>query len=477
MLASNLIINKNNKMKYKFLNILIFLSVLSACTKDFEEINKNPNAAEKVPATNLLVNGIVSSINEIHGNSLNLTTTGVLAQHYAEIQYIDVDNYAFRFDFLQGNWNTIYASPLMDFQRILEDETAGTNVKAAARVMKAYNMSILTDLWGHVPYSEALQDGIYNPVYDSQEFIYQDLVSELKLAVEEFNTEAEPIGEGDVIFDQDINKWIKFANSLNLRLMNRAKHKVSSYEADMNEIIASGNIMSSHDDNAILHYPGTSTNRNPIFENALTRNDHAVSATLIDLMLDLEDPRVSTYAKVNINGDYVGHVNGMPTPPSLLDVSPIGAIFIDDATAGLAMMTYDEVLYIIAELDMNNHDLLHEAVMASVNRYNLAGNAEFMEKVHEMHTADPLEAIISLKWIALFGNSPEAYSEFRRTGYPSSLKEVANSIYPEQGVPHRLPYPNLESSLNSANHEAARAAQNLVNETAAFGDEMWWVIE
>ncbi|MFK7906136.1 MAG: SusD/RagB family nutrient-binding outer membrane lipoprotein, partial [Chitinophagales bacterium] len=148
--------------------------------------------------------------------------------------------------------------------------------------------------------------------------------------------------------------------------------------------------------------------------------------------------------------------------------------FIDDATAPSCIMTYAELMFIKAEA-MNDKQAYMDGITASMEKMGVAADAAYMDAAGAAYDTGALEATINQKWIALFGNGAEAYSEYRRTKYPATIQEVPESVYPGQGVPYRFAYPTSEYSVNETNLQAAIDGQG-VDATGLYGSEMWWVM-
>lgn len=465
-------------LSYKFLTALLVVSLLSACTKNFEEFNTNPNEPEVVPLTNLLISGLTRSIDRINGASMNMTYAGLWAQHYAKIQYIDEDYYQFRESAMEAHWEALYAGPLVDLQDIINTDGAGVNMKAAAMTLKAYVFSVLTDCWGAVPYSQALNVSEFvQPVYDSQEAIYRDLVEQLRIAAAMFDVTADDLGAGDMIYGGDVSKWKKFANSLRVRLLNRMVGVDPSVQSDLMSLVNSSDVFQSNDDNATLYYPGDASWSNPIYENKNVdgRNDHAISKTMTDMLgpNGINDPRLPIYADQNINGEYAGQPNGSDQPADFSVISAIGTFYRDDPTNPVHFMCYDELLFIKAEVNGDKQTYL-DAIQAGFDAYGVSGDQAYWDAAGAAYDADAQKSVITYKWIGLFGNGCEAWSEYRRTGYPSEIQEVPGSVYPGLGIPNRFAYPGIEVSTNEANLANARADQNINSGAPLHGDKMWW---
>lgn len=189
---------------------ILFLLLISACTQDFEEINTNPNDAElsKASPSMLLTNSIESMTDRVHEIFLGEEMGNCWAQHEAKCQYTDEDRYIYRTSVVNLSWTSFYAASGMDVQTLYNVAVAKQheNYQGVALVMKSYISSLLTDLFGPIPYSEAWK-GAENtlPKYDSQESIYRDVLAKLAEANDLLDDHGEEI-EGDILFDGDILK-------------------------------------------------------------------------------------------------------------------------------------------------------------------------------------------------------------------------------------------------------------------------------
>ena len=464
----------------KIVFVLMALVVgLSACDRNFEEINTNPNDPTTVPNTNILLSSLISGMDRIHGASMNMTYAGLWVQHYAKIQYIDEDRYAYRPSAIDAHWTGLYAGPLFDLQNIIDNATADEpNMKAAAMTLKAYYLSVVTDCWGMAPFAEALQGATnLSPVYDSQDAIYAGLESMLAEANGMFDASADDLGVGDIMFNSDIDKWQRFCNSLRVRLLVRTSGANAGALAEAGTILASQPVMMSNADNAGFSYVGDATYSNPIYENKYVdgRDDHAMSEPLINLMntggfSSVMDPRLPIYAETNDDGDYVGQPNGTIEPSDFGQNSRIGAAFRDTPTAPVYGMTYADLLFLSAEINQSKADYL-AAIAASHDQHGASADQTYLADADAAWDANWQQALGEQKWIALFGNGVEAFAEARRLDFPV-LVEAGRSVYPGQGVPVRFPYASTENLTNGTNLGAAESAQG-VGATGLFA-RVWW---
>jgi len=366
-----------------FAGLLLGVSLLSSCTKDFEELNKNPNSPVDVPAINIFTGALEDAISRQMGGWEQTYYTGNWSQQWSKVQYIDEDRYQPRD--MSSYFQNPYINELKNLTIVVNKATEDEDFKlaAAAKVMKAQIFLYITDLWGDIPYFEALQgfdkDGTLTPKYDKQSEIYADLL----LKLEEANaalTGTVIFGTGDLLYGGDPVKWKKLANSLKLRILNRVagtpySHtynmagggivttsagaaRMADADAKIAAILSSPStypVLESGDDNAYLAYPGLPY-RNPVFNALFTRTDHGISETMVDWLLARNDPRVHIYAQPTPNSQatpplqYVGFQNGRElTSAPFPSISLLGTAIGYDENAPFYLMTYDEVAFLKAE--------------------------------------------------------------------------------------------------------------------------------
>jgi hypothetical protein len=291
-----------------------------------------------------------------------------------------------------------------------------------------------------------------------------------------FDPAGDDLGAGDLIYAGDAGKWKKFANSVRARLLNRAKHKVPAYATELQALLNNpGDLIASNAENAKMGYlNATPDGSNPIFSNKKNdgRNDHCVSKTLVDLMTG--DPRLSVYADTNNAGIYVGQPNGTIEPNPFSAVSQIGTAFRDDPTNPSFLFSYAEILFIKAEAN-NDKQAYLDAIAASCAQFGVTADAGFLAAADAAYAANAAKALGTHKWLALFGDGCEAFTEFRRTGFPSEIVEVPGTAYPGQGVPRRFAYATSETGNNKVNLEAAIQSQS-IDASGIFGNKMWWAL-
>jgi hypothetical protein len=345
--------------------------------------------------------------------------------------------------------------------------------------------SLMTDLWGAVPYSEAVKGTAatpsYTPQYDSQEQVYAGVLADLKLANEKLVVGGPGIS-GDILFGGNIGQWKKFANSLRLKLANRqAVKKPAESRAIMAEILGDPvkyPVFTSNNDYAVLKHSNTLPSNNEWNQIMIQggRTDWNLSKTLVDRLNALEDPRRTVYGQP-VNGQYVGHPNGLPDAIAttyLSTSSRIGTYF-TATTAPSVIMSYAELQFILAEAALDGditgsaQEYYEKGIAASFGQYGLTMPADYLTK------AGPAtkENVLTQKWIALFGQGVEAWTEYRRTGYPVLPPKDPRAFFMNDGVlPTRLQYPSSEYSLNRAQLDAGIALNGGPDNLKT---KMWWV--
>ncbi|WP_240935803.1 SusD/RagB family nutrient-binding outer membrane lipoprotein [Hymenobacter sp. HDW8] len=479
-----------NISKYRKLTLIVPFTLmlgLGACEKDFEELNKNPNVAEVATPSFVLTNALESTIDRQFGVEASMDGGDIIVQHMAKIQYPDEDAYFFRTGTYQNIWNGFYAQGLEDFNLIskLGVEQKNPNYQAVGLIMRAYTFSLLTDIYGDIPYSDALRakEGVLQPKYDKQQDVYKGILGELKQATTLIDPSGSAIS-GDILFDGDMTHWLKFANSLRLRLAMRiVDADPATADPIIKEVLASpATLFQSNADNAQLQYGTAAPNNNPINENRKTRDDHRVSTTLVSKLTALKDPRLAIYAeKPEAGGDYVGVPNGIDAETAnglgLSKTSRLGNYFTRADAPGV-LMTYAEVLFFRAEaiarglVAGNAATTYTSAIRASMEQFGITDNAAITAYLAQpavvYNAANYKQSIGNQKWIALFQQGLEAWSEYRRLDYPNDLKPGPEAALAK--LPTRFIYPGNEQSVNLANYKAAVANQGADNLTT----KLWW---
>ena len=475
---------KRNIVKTALLASWAFLSV--GCTDSFEDVNTDPDSTAEAPLTNVLAYTLQRTSSTLFDAWNDLNEPSTYGGHVAKIQYIDESRYEFRPGVVESKWYYIYLT--YNNAKTIQERAAEeglTNMENVAKIWGVQLMQIATDTWRDVPYTEAakMEEGILLPKYDTQETIYPALLKELGEAADALASGAsDDLGTGDVLFKGNINKWQRYCNSLRLRLAMRISAADPALAKSTIETVL-GNpskypVIDSNADNAFFMWPGSSPYMEPWANDSRTRDDHAISDVMVNLLAELEDPRLPVYAHpiANDGKSFVGFEIGAKTQVDLKSVSRIGARFRDDFAGFTPYFRAAETLFIVAEASklgwntgMSTKEAYEKAVTLSLEENGiadastyLAGKAKFDDTMKQIHEQ---------AWISLFKQGMECWSHFRRTGVPATHHVAAGSPYPGHNTPpFRYPYPGNEANLNGANN-----SQFIGNQKDFFwGQQMWW---
>ena len=469
--------------------------LVTGCTKKFDSINVNPNAATVVPATNVLGRGIINSASVLFGERLDIYYTGSYAGQTAAI---GLGDYEYRVDINNSMWTSIYTAmtDLVDAADIAKKE-GNTNLYAAALTLKAYDAQKATDMWGSIPYTEAfhLQDsGLLYPKYDAQPVIYSTILAELKEAADILKSGTGAIGVGDLIFKGDVVKWQKFCNSVRLRVAIRMSLvDPATAKSVISEILgnpASYPVMTDNSDNAYLWFPGVSPDIEYWYQRlgtttGLYTDQYRMNDVLVSTLKANNDPRLPVYARLNNNGKYGGYKFGLTQSSDTLNngnnTSGIGARFANNPAGFSPFMNSSEISFIEAEA-YERGLATGDAQAAYVNGITLsctengidpAAISTFLsqpEVAWNGGTTSDLYKIYLQKWISLFKQEEEAWSEARRTDVPLMTNIAVSYQAGHNRPPFRLAYPDEEKSLNS------NFPTDVLETDIFWGTQMWWDI-
>jgi hypothetical protein len=459
--------------------ILLASGIMLASTscKKFLDVNDNPNNLSQDKATmQLALPAAQHQVAYVMGNVMT-EVGGFLSQYWtqapAATQYFDYDRY--NFDATDGDreWGQLFNGALKDLQFVEKKavELKDSNYAAVALLMKAYTYQVITDVWGDVPYSQALKadEGILNPKYDAQSAIYDGIIKDIDKALAYLaTTSTKHPGVDDVIFNGDMTMWYKFANSLKLKvLMRQSKTGAGSNAAAFASLSGlTGADFLGYGEKAQVQYIDKFNNKNPLFASiaGLGNDNNVASKTIADTLNSYGDPRAGYFFTVPSSGLVTGIQQGLaagssPALPTTTPRTQVGPTIIS-ATTPVIFMSGTEVLFLLAEaheralLSGTAEDTYKQAVESSMHDcgdIDTTGLGLF-DAAPYAWDADPamhLQQIGVQRWIALCGTQNlESWIEQRRTNYPALQPSFASQL-PAGQMPARLVYPNQEATSNS----------------------------
>lgn len=459
-------------MKKTIKKILLFTAatflMYSCDTVDFGDINTDPNNPSTASSAGLLTN----SIKSLSGH-LTATTSILYAQYTANGQYPDESRYG------TLNWSYYgwYSGALQDLKVVIDTNTEtplpnSDNTIAVATLLRAYYLHTMTDRWGMIPYTEALQ-GLDNttPVLDSQETIYKGLFDEIDNALSLINTTATS-PNGDILFEGDMTRWTQFGNTLKaimaLRLSKRDTDLGGYAKTKFNEAI--GGAIKTSSDNIYYTFLSDDNNDNPWQDRYVDngRTDWLVSDVLVDFLVgtgtntDPQDPRLHKYAEPLVGTDrYVGADYGVGND-LIANYSLPTTDIIYNQTAPAYVFTAAQIQFSMAEavelgwMSGDAEAYFKAGIQQSMDQWGVdtTDATDFISSV----TYTGIQSIAEQKWVALYLQGYEAWAEWRRIGGPATIVKPADQL---QGtdIPQRQAYSSTTPNINAENYAAAIAEQ------------------
>ena len=441
---------------------------ITSCTSDLSDLNVNGKAPESVPSGALFANAVMGYYDFDAVQNVNLNNLRLWSQHWTQTTYVDESNFNLNERDVNGStFVRMYVTVIRDCEEARtavmngpESAAAKAASVAAIEVMEVMAYQYLVDLFGDVPYSEALSETNV-PKYDAGSAIYADLLARLDAATADLSG-SNTFGSSDIIYGGDAAAWKKAANSLMLRMAVRMiGYDAAAAKSWGEKAIAGGVFMSSADDMR-LYYSSAPPHTHPMWETLVQsgRTDYVASATLGDVLNGLADPRRAGFFK-NLGGS--DSVTGAPHgfQVNYYDYSQPGTA-LEDPTWSHAAISYVEVEFLMAHAavagwagasDAATH--YENGIRASIEEW---GGSSADADAYMMH---PLVAFSSTtaatqigvqKWIAMYSNAFEAYAAVRMYDLPMQTAALAGTV-----TPTRYSYPLDEYSLNTTNVQAAAA--------------------
>lgn len=508
-----------NKFLSRFLVVAIALTTVVSCSEDtMDEINKDYNHALDAPAKFLLADVITSTAFYNVGGDLN-TYTSVYVEHEA-----GVHNQLYRAETRQNEpkaastfnnvWGNIYGT-LKDAKIIVDKCSAGglqegNNVtKGIGEVLLAYNLAILTDMFGDVPWTQACNlNEFMTPTLDSQESIYDAIFAYLDQAILDLQgSDYQAPGAYDLLYGGDASKWLKFAYGLKARYTMRLIHKSSTVNADLQSVIDNVDLSfaSALEQAAFSHYDAT--NLNPLFDFEWSRDGIAASQSMYNKLEARSDPRIRRcYFDSNTWVHYAVPTRLVPNGEGEEAQYYYNySTYVFAQTAPTYFLSYHELLFLKAEamcrLNQTGADaVLKAAVVAAMANTevsvaaaltsptlggyggieDISGNeitqteaeAYFETTVRPLFTANPLQETMIQKYIAFWGangESTECFNDIRRMkAMGENFIVLANPHNSEGQFPLRCPYGNDDTTTNPNVHEAYGDGSYV------YTEPVWW---
>ncbi len=516
----------NSKLISGSLAFVLFFSI--GCTKNFDTINQNPNSPQQVSNEQFLLPAIIKT--SVRNYSYQAQFGGSVVSDYYANQYTSGFDDHWTASQTEGGFLWNFFDQLKDVEnlRVLSHSKSDKNNEGVALVLWSWMFQVMTDNYGDMPYSQAVQGkltGNFSPVYDRQEDIYNSLMDTLKVANTLLSTGTDPINS-DILMGGSALRWREFANGLRLRLLMRMSGVTAAkidVGAEMNAIVSDPStypLFTSYQDQAALNFTEELNNEFPAYHNPPV-GDYHLSTTLETNLKSLDDPRIAYYAMPTPasfgsgSPEYAGVPNGIGTIESSYNggtnnqsqESPIlmpylgYPLYASKTAAQGLLLTYSEVQFILAEAkerglitagsdaetyymngiqdqfayDESRLDVLNQGISATDHSFakssDIVPSSSYFTQLGVAYTGTADEKLYKIriqKWFALFYNGFEGWSEWRRTGVPKETQTGPSSAISEW--PRRTRYPLSEQTVNSTNYDAALKIQGPDD----LLTKLWW---
>jgi hypothetical protein len=491
-----------------------------SCTDDtMDKINEDINHPTKV-SSNFVITAVetVSAFSVVGGDFNSYLAVCMEHEGGADGQMFDADQRYFVMEepsSFNNNWAAVYnnLAACKDIITICSEggSEAGNLInKGIAETLLAYNLALATDLFGDIPWAEALDYSRFmNPQLDNQEAIYRDIFAILDEALADLQSGSlSTVRNADIIYGGDVSKWVKAVYALKARYTLRLLGRSSDKTGDLNKILdyVSKSFTSAAEELKVDKYDGA-TMYNPMYAFCRSRDYYGLSKSLMDKFIARNDPRAEQVA-VNATFEIISPsdeaYNPLPNGSGVRKQKEYSQAATNWAeTAPTQLLSYHELLFIKAEaqarLNQDASSTLKAAVAAAFNNLAIGvrasinsgfrnkvigtvaitsaiGEEHFDKQILPLYNANPLKEVMIEKYLAFFGasgESVEAFADYRRMLYLGepfiqliNPNNAPDAEYPKGHFPLRVGYGETSSN------PFVREAQG--NGAFVYAEPVWW---
>ncbi len=501
-------------IKYINLSLICWLFAVS-CDDSFDEINTNSVDPTQIDQVFILNSAIIGAS---YSNGPLIYEMGIVQQIITPNSGVltganyNQDNR----NATENMWNDYFVSVIRDTRDLInqvEGEPQRVNLVNMARIIQAFAFMVLTDTYGDIPYNEGgkgFTEQVVFPTYDAQENIYPALIQELTQATSALNPGA-PTESGEVLYGGDISKWRKLGYSLLLRAGMRLSKIDPGLAQQTIQAAFQGGVMESNDDNFVIRHDNNYNNAHGSTLNGTEANNFFLAAPFVTFLRESNDPRLSAIAVTYVgalsgpeqsqdrassdpsiqvgmpmghdNNSIVGVADGLGLS-SFYEFAQVDRTRIAKVNGPMFLLTYAQTQLLLAEAAFRGWvsgsaaAFFEEGVRAHMEQMALHDDrstipeAEIIDYLaaNPFDEANALEQINTQYWVASFFNGPEAFANFRRSGFP----DLAPNPFPAQDITsnfiRRLTYPSQEIAVNVDNINAAISRQG----PDVLDTRIWW---
>ena len=479
--------------------VMVIAMILSACSESLVDMNTDPLRLSELPDEYLFTTAVRLTVGDVSNYD---TRFGCQYAHMyvenSENRSADAYKDFHTQDVYKEMFAQAYINPLRYIIKVVsmtsEGETKNPVRNAIARIVAVVEYSRVTDCYGDIPYFEGARgmENILYPKYDKQELIYHDMMDQLKNAIEVLKTADPSMGYvgADPVYDNNLTKWLHFANSLRLRLAMRTRFVEPAASAAVIAECMNEPFIENNDGNFGLKYQESENPElyNPWYDVRKHQN-WKMSDKFVEWLKSSNDPRLMIFVDTTKTGVYKGFINGLTDQEQSKyqweDFSnPKPALYAKDMSQNL--MCASEVWFLRAEAALfdlapgDANQLYQEGIRRNMLQWNVPadGITEFIATAPEatLNGSDEnqFRQIATQMWIAFMPDFIEAWSNIRRTGYPVIPRRTDANIYSlgvTNGIlPARFKYSSSEYRTNRTNLDVAIEQQG----PDLIDTPVWW---
>jgi hypothetical protein len=484
---------------------LVALTAISGCTKDFVELNTNPNAVSTLTPEFLFTKAEYDGV----ANTLYL----LLGTMQYTTSFNDVAGFGSKYIASQVNtssssFSSAYPGALNELSLIInavKDDPTKVNLLAEARIWRVYCYSRLTDVYGDIPYSQATAGYTTNqftPAYDAQKDIYADMLKELDEAAQSLDPAKATYGASDLIYSGNTTQWKKFAYSLMLRLgMRLTKVDAASAQTWATKALAGGVITADGDIAKVTYLAsGQIINQNPLAYQLYNQDYIAANGStnqeggkyqdvFINYLKQTRDPRLGVVSVVytggspNVTDTTFAKQQGMPAnlsakPANFAQLSEPNPKTVLLRNSPILVFTAAESYFLQTEAALRGWSsgtpaatLYANGVAAGLRQWSIIAPGDGTIPTNKINAyvsrnqlvtgslAQQMQQIYTQFWVSIFPDAQEAFASYRRTGYPALTPNNYAGNATGGQFPRRFLYPLSEQNLNPTSYAAAIARQ------------------
>lgn len=473
------------KIIYQFFLLGSFILIGASCKKNISDLNTDPTLPTEMTSGALFSNASVNISDLLASTNVNTNNFRLFAQYWTETIYRDETRYNLNQRSIPDRWwAAFYRDVIRDLTRASELVPSETltlsaeeiaNRKAINEVLIVYAYYHLLTTFGNVPYDDALDIEKPAPKYDDATAVFGKIAARLNDALAALDNSAGGYGSADVILHDDIDAWIKFANSLKFKM---GMLIIDSDATTAQTLITSSaaNVIADNSENIKMYYLSAPPNTNPVWEDLIQsgRSDFVAAKPFMDSLLAYSDPRIPKFFNPAVNnGNYVGQNPG--NSAATFNNFSFPSSIVTSQTNPHTFFSYAEIEFLKAEaierglaIGGTAQEHYNNGIDASIAEWGgtPAEAAAYRAQPSVAYITAPgsyKQKIGLQSWIAYYNRGYDGWTQWRRLDFPVLNVPFLGAVQPfadgeDPSVIKRMTYPVVEQNLNKTNYDAASTA-------------------